>query len=247
MVAAATFYFDSNAQRDGSASVSTAFKFAYTKNIGSLLYGSFIITIIKIINTILDNDEDGGGNPCSKIFLCAIRCLCRMIQEIVEYLSKLGYAYMAVSGEPFCKSGWNGFILNLKYCAKFYFAQIIAAMFMSAGMFLTFAANMGIGVLMAKYVTTEEERITVSGGMLIVYLIFAFVSFTIPFFVLGLFDEGVMAILMCYSIDSELHDGEVCFGPKTYHEKLAEIKFDEDEEEEDEKAEAEEGGKAEAV
>jgi hypothetical protein len=55
MVSAATYYFDSNSEKNGSASVSTAFSFAYTKNIGSLALGSLILTIVGILRSIVEN------------------------------------------------------------------------------------------------------------------------------------------------------------------------------------------------
>jgi len=54
MVSAATYYFDSNSSKDGSASVCTGFKFAYTKNIGSLAFGSLILTLVGIMRAIVE-------------------------------------------------------------------------------------------------------------------------------------------------------------------------------------------------
>jgi len=54
MVSASTYYFSSNKEKDGSASVCTGFKFAYFKNIGSLCFGSFIITLIRLLKALLE-------------------------------------------------------------------------------------------------------------------------------------------------------------------------------------------------
>jgi hypothetical protein len=40
---------------------------------------------------------------------------------------------MAVSGDSFCTSAWNGFLINLKHCVKFYFAQEIGGFFIFMG------------------------------------------------------------------------------------------------------------------
>lgn len=73
MVSAATFYFDSNPGADGSASVMTGFRYAYFKNIGSLCFGSLVVTIIQIIKAIIDSaaeaaKEDGDG--AAKLVAC---------------------------------------------------------------------------------------------------------------------------------------------------------------------------------
>ena len=55
MVSASTYYFDSNAEFEGSASVATAMNFAYVKNFGSLALGSLIQTLISILELLLNS------------------------------------------------------------------------------------------------------------------------------------------------------------------------------------------------
>lgn len=62
------------------------------------------------------------GNAAAKVVACIANCLMSCLEAIVEHLTKMAYAYMAVSGESFCSSAWNGFILHLKHLAKFVFA-----------------------------------------------------------------------------------------------------------------------------
>jgi len=54
MVSASTYYFTSNPSKDGSASVCTGFKFAYGANMGSLAFGSLVLTIVGILRAIVD-------------------------------------------------------------------------------------------------------------------------------------------------------------------------------------------------
>ena len=46
MVSASSYYFSSNKDKDGSATVCLGFKFAYLNHLGSLCIGSFIIALI---------------------------------------------------------------------------------------------------------------------------------------------------------------------------------------------------------
>ena len=226
MVSACTYYFDSNAARDGNASVCTGFKFAYLKNAGSICMGSFIMTVITILRTmaeIIDGREGGAGcNPC-KCITCWLACCLRCVERFVEYLTKNAYAYQAVTGETFCTAGWNGMLLNLKYCAKFYFAHALAAIFINIGIFLVVLINMGIAFILFMYVTQENDESELSAGPIFPFLTFFVGSYFIAKICLGLFDEGVVAFLQCYSIDTDLHDGATMYGPKSYHEKLAAI------------------------
>jgi len=46
MAAAATYYFDSNKDKDGSADLSYAIKIAHLNHAGSIAFGSFIIAVV---------------------------------------------------------------------------------------------------------------------------------------------------------------------------------------------------------
>jgi len=81
----------------------------------------------------------------------------RCIENLVEYIAKTAYAYQAISGETFCKSAWNGFLLNLKYCAKFYFAITIAGWFMIMGIIFTVFLNLMLALLLVNYITKEAD------------------------------------------------------------------------------------------
>jgi len=73
MVSASTYYFDSSETHAGSASVSTAFSFAYTKNIGSIAFGSLLLTLVGILRFLVESaanaaKEDGDG--VAKLIAC---------------------------------------------------------------------------------------------------------------------------------------------------------------------------------
>jgi hypothetical protein len=158
MVSASTYYFSSSPTKNGSASVSTAFKFAYTKNVGSIALGSLILTIVSILRTIVETLADSAkkdGDGAAKLIACIASCLMACLESIIEHLSKLAYAYMAISGEGFCSSAWNGFILNLKHLAKFIFALNIAGMFIFMGIICITCANTAIGYVVSKYIIKD--------------------------------------------------------------------------------------------
>jgi len=77
MVSAATYYFSfrkRNPDDEGSANVSAGFKFAYISNIGSLCYGSFIITLIKVIKALIDSAADSAKKDGDGAAMC-IACI----------------------------------------------------------------------------------------------------------------------------------------------------------------------------
>lgn len=110
---------------------------------------------------------------------------------------------MAVSGEPFCTSAWNGFLLNLKYCAKFYYALNLASMFVTLGIVAVTCLNTGIAWISFAYIFKEADDVNLVASL----AAFATISLVTVIIFLGLFDEAVLAMIMCYAIDTDLHDG----------------------------------------
>merc|ERR1711898_13553 len=49
IVSAVSYYFDSNSEKEGSATVGLGFTFAYTYHLGSILMASFVIACVQII------------------------------------------------------------------------------------------------------------------------------------------------------------------------------------------------------
>jgi len=74
MVSAATYYFScTETSPEGSASVMTGFSFAYFKNLGSLCFGSLVVTLISILRATVDALAEGGkddSNGAAKCIAC---------------------------------------------------------------------------------------------------------------------------------------------------------------------------------
>lgn len=111
---------------------------------------------------------------------------------------------MALSGESFCTSAWNGFLLNLKHLAKFYFAQQIAGMFIFMGVITVTCCNTLTGYVIAQYIIKDTANAT---SVVPALICFGIVSFICAVVFLGTFDEAVLATLMCFAVDLDLHDG----------------------------------------
>ena len=161
-----------------------------------------------------------NGDGAAKVIACLANCLMSCLEAIIEHLSKMSYAYMSVSGESFCTSAWHGFLLNLKHLAKFVFALKIASLFIFMGIITITCVNTGIGYAFTIYVIKDGVDVNNIVPSLIT---FAVISLVEAVLFLGNFGEAVMATLVCFGIDVDLHDGEPKFGPKSYHDKLAHV------------------------
>lgn len=126
------------------------------------------------------------------------------LQEYIEYLNDSAYAFMAISGNSFCSSGYNGILLQIKQSGKFIYGNYIADGFVLIGKVGLTVLNMFISWIFMKKVTGVNTHLTNPYGPL---FIIGLTSYAIVYVFLGLFDEVVLAIMTCASADIELNDG----------------------------------------
>lgn len=221
MVSASSYYFDSNKKKAGNASVGMGFKFTYLNHSGSLALGSGIIAFLQLIRIIFhwvaDKAEKASlENPVTKIIARCGDCCLACLEKCTDYINTAGYAYMAVSGDKFCTSAWNGFLLNLKHAAKFGFAKFLAALFIMIVKLAVVILNcLTLYFIMAK-VTKDTEELD---SLVAPFVFVGVVTYMATSIFFGLFDEAVLALMTCLCIDSDLN-GKPKFGPPTFHDDL---------------------------
>jgi len=237
MVSAATYYFNSDADHEGSAEVGTGFNWAFNYHAGSIAIGAFVIALIRFIRIVFvylaqQAEQASGDNEAVKMLVKVAECILACIEKICDYINESAYAYMAVSGENFCVSAWNGFLLNIKHMLKFSFANIIAKVFILLGKVAITAGNIFSLIEIMKYRKDWEEVSSPAGPIILVGAL----TFMTASIFLGLFDTAVMALMTCLAIDMDLNDGAPKFGPPTFHDHMTKV------DEHNHKAEEEEGG-----
>lgn len=228
MVSASTYYFDSNKEKDGDANVSMGVKFAWVYHIGSLAFGSFIIALIEFIRivfmTIAEQAEKASGNnPAVKCAVCVANCLLACIEKITDYINKAAYCYMAVSGDGFCTSAWNGFLLNMKHALEFAWAKVLAELFIFTGKLSLVICNCGFLYITMKFFTkdlTGPGAVTSIWGPIVLV---GFITFIAASVFLGLFSNTVLALMTCLCIDVDLNGPEPKYGPPTFHDAIINI------------------------
>lgn len=216
MVSASSYYFSSTKEKEGSASVTLGFKFAYFNHLGSLCIGSFIIALIQLIRIIFyyfakKAQQASGNNKVIEITIKCGECCLACIEKICDYINSSGYAYMAVSGEGFCLASWHGFLLNIKHGAKFAFANTIASLFIFVGKLAIVVVNCATLFLFMKHVTHDIDEVESLASPIIFVAVVTYMAANI---FLGLFDEAVLALMTCLCIDTDMN-GTPKFGPPT--------------------------------
>lgn len=225
MCTAATYYFTSNREKDGDGEVKTALRWAWVHNFGSIAFGSFIIAVITTVRAVVSYmckkaEEASGDNVAVKIISCLVRCLLKCLQDIVEYINRAAYGFMAIAGQNFCKSAYNGLLLNLIHGAKFSFGNYLAMMFILLGKIGITVLNTFLAWLFMKHVSKSAEA--VSNPVFPLFLVALLTYFLVSVF-LGMFDESVLGLLTSCCADMDIHGGNCEWGPASLHEVLDEI------------------------
>lgn len=200
MYASATYYWSSG--ESGSGKVMDGLSVGHKKHFGSIALGSLIHTIIKMMEAALDSKEDDGNAVSNAIQGCCLACL----DGVLEALNVLAFANMAISGDTYCKSAMNGFMLNLKHLGKFFLAESIGGFLISIAKFLILVICMAFTLcilILPNSDTLDKYDIWAIVIIGIVNFILVVVFNTL---FLGLFDEVIVCTLQCVCIDIDLNN-----------------------------------------
>jgi hypothetical protein len=224
MISASQFYFSSSAAGTGSASVMNGMWIVNFKHAGSVALGSLLHTIVFLLRVIVDALTDAanrksGQNGIVVLVGCLLRCCVAWLEGVIEYLNATAYAFMSISGDPYCKSAWNGFLLNLKHLVKFYFANTLAKMIVFMGILTILGLNAGTCYLILRYGTKNADQLSSIWVPMVFIIITTFV--TAELFI-GFFHQALRATLMCFAVDLELN-GKITGGSPSFHEKITSI------------------------
>lgn len=207
IVSAITWYYSDKTIPDddgipGDSDVRYGFWWSVRYHMGSLAFGSFILAVVWILKVIFEYvgeklHEATGGNSCTRCMLACCNCCLHCFDRFIRYLTKNAYIYMALSGEGFCSSALNAFVLILKNAAKFAFVDRIADIFMwLAKMFISTATTLASWPILNAMASVEE----VFWPLFMIFLLSYMISHTF----IAIFDVSANTILQCYLLDKEV-------------------------------------------
>jgi len=91
----------------------SAFGRASTLSLGSIAFGSLIVTILEFIRLVLRSIADqNGGDGVMQILACCAACFIGCLENLVEYFNRYAYIEIALYGKPYieaAKDTWRLF------------------------------------------------------------------------------------------------------------------------------------------
>ncbi|KAF7428148.1 putative choline transporter, neither null mutation nor overexpression affects choline transport [Pleurotus ostreatus] len=93
----------------------SAFSRASTLSLGSIAFGSLIVTLLELLRLILEairHNANAEGHPVEAILACCAACFVGCIESMVEYFNRYAYIEIALYGKayiPAAKDTWRLF------------------------------------------------------------------------------------------------------------------------------------------
>ena len=136
MMAACTYYFNSNKHYDGEADIGRGFHHLFRYHIGSVAFGSLIKPIVMFIKFVIVQPATHAmrlrpNNAVKKFANVLGECCLKFFEKFTDYINNQAYSYVAITGQGFCNSAWDCFLINMKHAAKFRHASFLARVFIS--------------------------------------------------------------------------------------------------------------------
>ncbi|XP_032094883.1 choline transporter-like protein 4 [Thamnophis elegans] len=116
-------------------------------HIGSLAFGSLILTIVQLIRMVLeyvDHKLKDSGNALAKFFLCCLKCCFWCLEKFLKFLNRNAYIMIAIYGKNFCVSAKNAFNLLMRNVVRVVVLDKVTDLLLFFGKLLVVG---GIGVL----------------------------------------------------------------------------------------------------
>ena len=198
---------------------------AHINHFGSICFGALIITIIKVIRFLFvylakqavkaSGQEDTCYGKIAKCFIACGDCILRCFEKIVDYINNSAYAYMSITGESFCTSAMDGFLLNMKHAGAFGSAKYFATALIFLGKFGVTALNCFTAYALLNVMSVDDNI----GGKNAPIVFVGLITYLTCEVWLTLFDQAILGIMMSYAVDYDINDGQPCRGPETFNNK----------------------------
>jgi hypothetical protein len=174
--------------------------------LGSIAFGSFIVTVMKVIriifNYLASKCEAAKENKAVQFAIACINCFLACVERFIRFLNENAYIQIAIHGESFCVSAKNAFILLLNNAARVAALQFISKIFVFLGKLTIalFATLFGMVMLSDWDLTTLNSMQSFDPFSTLVILLITYMTATA---FLAIFDMTVDTIFQCMIEDSD--------------------------------------------
>ncbi|XP_060915367.1 choline transporter-like protein 4 [Labrus mixtus] len=195
--------------------LSASFLRALRFHVGSLAFGSLILTLVQIVRIILeyiDHKTRSAQNPVARFLLCCLKCCFWCLEKFIKFLNRNAYIMIAVYGKNFCVSAKNAFKLLMRNIIRVVVLDKVTDLLLFFGKLLVVG---GVAVLSFFFFS---GRILLPGDtfrsetlnyywMPIITVVFG--SYLIAHGFFSVYNMCVDTLFLCFLEDLERNDGSL--------------------------------------
>ena len=209
---ACIWYFNNEKEIEENP-IRKSFHRGFRYHFGSIAFGAIIVPIIKFImfffdyfkkrieSTPIRNDQ----SQCFKYILCCLQCFFGCLGRITEFINEHAYTQIAIKGDGFWTSAWEGYALIVRSLGRFSALSFIGSMFV-------FISSLFIGVLscvIGYFIVTEVNAFSESlNSCILPVVIFFIIGCFLGSITMSIYGISGDALIYCFLLEEELNYGQ---------------------------------------
>ena len=209
---ACIWYFNNEKEIEENP-IRKSFHRGFRYHFGSIAFGAIIVPIIKFImfffdyfkkrieSTPIRNDQ----SQCFKYILCCLQCFFGCLGRITEFINEHAYTQIAIKGDGFWTSAWEGYALIVRSLGRFNALSFIGSMF-------AFISSLFIGVLscvIGYFIVTEVNAFSESlNSCILPVVIFFIIGCFLGSITMSIYGISGDALIYCFLLEEELNYGQ---------------------------------------
>ncbi|KRT83761.1 hypothetical protein AMK59_3922 [Oryctes borbonicus] len=220
----ATWYWTFNKSNVPFFTVTAATLRTVRYHLGTLAFGSLIITICRIIRVILeyiDHKLKKYDNPVTRAIMCCLKCFFWCLENFLRFINRNAYIMCAIHGKNFCVSAKNAFSLLMRNILRVFVLDKVsfrrkAALtgtlsnsFFQITDFIFFLSKIAIvvGVSATIYAIVAYVRTAEITYIFVPVIFVAICAFFICTVFFKVYTMAIDTLFLCFLEDSERNDG----------------------------------------
>lgn len=178
-------------------------------HLGSIALGSFILMLFWSIQLVLGYlaayieglKKNGIESKILDLFIKCLMCYVACFTRVIEFISELGYAQIAITSKNFCTSCMEAFKLLVSNPMKFGVVSFVGTTFVFIGNLFVAAT---CGVLGWLLITYDKTLIQSLNETIIPTFFFIVIGYFVATIFFSVFGTSANTVLLCFFYDKEL-------------------------------------------
>ncbi|KAK9498881.1 hypothetical protein O3M35_003434 [Rhynocoris fuscipes] len=177
-------------------------------HLGTVAFGSLIISICSFIRAIIEYTEKkvkGAENTIMKAFFCCLKCFFWCLENFLRFINRNAYIMCAIHGKNFCTSAKDAFNLLMRNVLRVVVLDKVAD-------FLFFIGKLvitGSVVAGAYFLVFKNNYLNLHSEGAVPLLVIAIGTYIIAATFFSVYSMAVDTLFLCFLEDCERNDGSV--------------------------------------